>query len=208
MMNRSEQIPGQRPRASSKPRDALSEELEATRRRLRELEEEVEAASSGDADEESTSAEPVTQTASSDQQGELFPEGFEVFKERWVPASRSKPRVAIQRRGNMSLNRAAMDALGGPSHVVFAHNAAAGEFAIRAANDIPYASPVRRQQNADSYLVTAKAFLGRLGLVNEDDVLVFDSVEARDGLLVVDMAQARRVHSRRRGEVRKEETQN
>lgn len=131
---------------------------------------------------------------------EGLPEGFAVFTGRHRPAGGAIPRMAFQRRGNLSLNRAAFEALGSPEAVVLAYNEGAGEVAIKGASkSLAYASPVRKQQAADSYLVAARAFTQSIRLDLEGSMVVFDEVRvAPDGFLIVNVEEGRRILTRRR----------
>jgi hypothetical protein len=131
--------------------------------------------------------------------GEL-PDGFALFTGRHRPAGGTIPRLAFQRRGNLSLNRAAYEALGSPDAVVLGYNEAAGEVAIKGASkSLAYASPVRKQAAAESYLVAARAFTQSIRLDLEDSMVVFDEVAlVREGLLVVKVGDGRRIFTRSR----------
>jgi len=131
--------------------------------------------------------------------GQLPLEGFQVFTGRRVTASSLTPRAAIQRRGNLSLNRAAISALGQPEAVTYAYNPGAREIAIQAATKaLTYAMPVRQQVNSESYLVSAGSFLNSIGLELDDAVMAFESVEVRGGALILALDSARKVTTRSR----------
>jgi len=131
---------------------------------------------------------------------ESFPEGFALFTGRHRRAGGAVPRAAFQRRGNLSLNRAAFEALGSPDAVVLGYNQTVGEVAIKgSAASVAYASPVRKQAAADSYLVATRAFTQSIGLDVEQSVLVFDQVRVdRDGILVLKLEDGRRLFTRNR----------
>ena len=75
-----------------------------------------------------------------------------------------------------------------------------GEVAIKgSAASVAYASPVRKQAAADSYLVATRAFTQSIGLDVEQSVLVFDQVRVdRDGILVLKLEDGRRLFTRNR----------
>jgi hypothetical protein len=129
-----------------------------------------------------------------------LPDGFSVFTGRWRRAGGSIPRAAFQRRGNLSLNRATYEALGSPEAVVLGYNEARREVAIKGVlKSVPYASPVRRQANADSYLASARAFTQSIRLELEESALVFDEVRVlREGLVVLRIDEGRRIMTRSR----------
>jgi hypothetical protein len=134
-----------------------------------------------------------------DESAQLDLEGFQVFTGRRIRAGSLTPRAAIQRRGNLSLNRASFLALGQPKAVIYAYNPDAREIAIKgASNTLPYAMPVRQQANAKSYLMSAGSFLNSIGLEIDHGVLAFDSVEVRDGVLILPIDSARQVATRPR----------
>lgn len=70
------------------------------------------------------------------------------------------PAISIQSKGAFSFNRQAFAALGEPEKVVFRYNTKRRAIAIRSAQPGELnAYTVKKQQNADSYVVGARAFL-------------------------------------------------
>jgi hypothetical protein len=188
---------------SAMPARSSQQGDDALQQRLRQLEEEFQDRLNqlrDEASSQSSESKPSTTDNTNEANGQIALEGFEVFKGRWQPASRSIPRVALQRRGNFSLNRAAFQALGQPKTIVFAYNPTRREIAITAAPpNLNYASPVRKQAATESYLVSATAFVGSIGIGHDDAILVFDSVDVRDGgVLILHVDDARKAPTRNR----------
>lgn len=111
---------------------------------------------------------------------------WEDFKDRNVRFDARIPRLTIQRKGNMGMNVAAFEALGSPSRIVFRYDKNRRAIAIRpAALDEKGSYPVKKQQLANSYVLSAKAFTAFLGL-NTDELKVY-SPKVVNGMLVVDL---------------------
>ncbi len=90
---------------------------------------------------------------------------FELFTERSFSVDKKKPRLAIQKGGAISLNRAAFEQLGEPGFVVLLYNRERRAIALRrSTSDVPYRYPVRKQKESPSYLVSGKAFLSHSGI--------------------------------------------
>jgi hypothetical protein len=86
-------------------------------------------------------------------------EGFEKFTGRAVPASRKIPRIAIQTRGNMSLNKAAYEALGSPPAVFLLFNKTTRAVGLQPTKlEEAHSYPVRKQPGSESYMIGARAF--------------------------------------------------
>lgn len=85
---------------------------------------------------------------------------FQVFDKRAVPSS-VEPMVTLQRSGPISLNRAAYQAIGEPSHLELLYDPDERVIGFRAAKEKPpHAYPVRVQGHAThSYLVAGLAFV-------------------------------------------------
>lgn len=89
---------------------------------------------------------------------------FEVFDRRTRPVP-SQATITLQKRGTFSLNRAAFRALGEPEAVELLYDRAERLVGLRNATvDNPFAYPVRKQQNAASYLIAGKAFAQHYGI--------------------------------------------
>jgi hypothetical protein len=75
-------------------------------------------------------------------------------------SSREDPMFTLQRRGLVSLNHAAFEALGEPASVVLLYDADEGIVAMRkVVRTHANAYHVRKQQNSQSYLVGAQGFV-------------------------------------------------
>lgn len=124
-------------------------------------------------------------------------EGFEKFTGRAVPASRKIPRVALQTRGNMSLNKAAFEALGSPEAVFLLFNKATRALALQPATiDQPYSYPVRKQPGSESYMVGARAFCQHYEL-DVSGTRAF-APKLQDGILVFEFDKGDAVAPRKR----------
>ncbi|NJC15644.1 hypothetical protein F4558_005470 [Micromonospora profundi] len=111
---------------------------------------------------------------------------FQVFTRRMVPLVK-QPAVTIQKRGNMSVNRAAFVALGEPQAVELLYDPAENIVGFRAVpTDTEHAYPMRPQgQKEDGpYIVAGMAFTKYYGIdttisrrwpaTMQDDVLCID----------------------------------
>lgn len=111
---------------------------------------------------------------------------WEDFKDRNVRFDARIPRLTVQRGGNMGLNVAAFEAIGSPARIVFRYDKARRAFAIRPATlDEKGSYPVKKQQLANSYVLSAKSFTAYLGL-NTHELKVY-APKVVDGMLVVDL---------------------
>ena len=89
---------------------------------------------------------------------------FEVFNRRARPVSK-QPVITLQKRGTFSLNEAAFIALGEPEVVELLYDRTEKLVGMRKVGpDNAYAYPVRKQQNAASYLVAGNAFSQYYGI--------------------------------------------
>ena len=122
---------------------------------------------------------------------------FEVFDRRTRPVS-NQATVTIQKRGNFSLNRAAFVALEEPEAVELLYDRVEKLIGMRKAEVTnPIAYPVRKQQNAASYLVAGNLFAQfygiPVGVTRRWDVKMMGNV------LAIDLKEeGREVMSRRR----------
>lgn len=114
-------------------------------------------------------------------------EGWEEFDRRSAPSPRT-PTVTIQRKGMLSLNRAAYDLLGGAKSVTLMYNRDRRAIGLRpCAPDNPRAYPVRIQGNGATYIVAGTAFSQRYGV--DTSVARRYRPEKQGDLLVVDLNQ-------------------
>jgi len=113
---------------------------------------------------------------------------FEVFNRRASPRS-TEPLVTIQKRGTMSFNRAAFEAIGEPEAVELLFDRDERVVGFRPVGaDVPHAYRPRKQGNAYNYIIAGQAFTQYYGI---------DTGTARrypaamfDGVLAVDLKQA------------------
>jgi hypothetical protein len=116
--------------------------------------------------------------------------GFEVFRKGAVTPS-GDLLVTLQRRGSISLNRAAFLALGEPDAVELLFDSDAEVIGLRAIDSsAPHACYVRTPTGSESgpYLVTAIAFLRFYGI--EVDRARRWQARLRDDILCVDLTEA------------------
>jgi hypothetical protein len=86
-------------------------------------------------------------------------EGFELFTRRSTPIVKDHY-IAIHKRGTLSLNRSAVEALGQPEAVQLLFNREKRIIAFRPVEPkAEGAYPLRRQQQSNSWLVAGQAFL-------------------------------------------------
>lgn len=118
-----------------------------------------------------------------------LPFDLELFEGRRTrPAG--APTLGIQRRGNLSLNASAFELLGEPEAVHLYYSPSSHVIAIKAvSNDTPQSYPVRKQQNARSFLIGARSFLNRYGVPFEDqqDASTF-TVKLIEGMGIVELS--------------------
>jgi hypothetical protein len=96
------------------------------------------------------------------------------------------PIVSIQSKGNFGLNRQSFEALGRPERVILRYNKATGAIGIRPAYaGEPYSYTVKKQAQADSYVVTGKAFLQYIGY--ETGKLRTFQPKVEGGMLVLEL---------------------
>lgn len=98
-----------------------------------------------------------------------------------------EPAISIQSKGAFSFNRQAFAVLGEPQKVVFRYNTKRRAIAIRAAKPGELnAYTIKKQQNADSYVVGARAFLLYIEYPHLGQVRPYrPTVES--GMLIIDL---------------------
>jgi hypothetical protein len=113
---------------------------------------------------------------------------FEEFKRNSMPSTQT-PTITIQKRGALSLNVAAFEALGSPSHVVLLYDRESECIGIRkAAAATPHAYAVRGVgNNQATHVVSGKAFLSYYDIPR--DVARRWPATKRANMLVVDLRQ-------------------
>lgn len=115
--------------------------------------------------------------------------GFQVYEKGSAPVP-TTPSITIQKRGLLSINRAAFEAIGKPEGVELLWDAERKAIALRPApltNQNAY--PVRAQGSAERgpWLIAGTLFTQFIGLDTSDAYRWTPSVE--DGLLVVDVSK-------------------
>jgi hypothetical protein len=113
---------------------------------------------------------------------------FETFKRRHMPSTED-PALTIQKRGALSLNTAAYEALGSPKYVELLYDRDERLIGVRKASAAtPHAYSVRGVGNNEATrVVSGKAFLSYYGIPR--DVARRWIAEVQDGMLVVDLKQ-------------------
>ena len=103
----------------------------------------------------------------------------------------SAPTLGIQRRGNFSLNAAGYELLGEPEALLFYFSPSANVIAAQSvAKDTPKSYPVRKQQNARSWLVGARSFLtqNKIPFEAQDDAAGF-TLSFVEGMGVIELSE-------------------
>lgn len=119
-----------------------------------------------------------------------LPADLQLFEGRRTRAG-SAPTLGIQKRGNFSLNASAFELLGEPEAVHLYFSLSSSVIAIKpVAKDTPQSYPVRKQQNARSWLIGARSFLNSYGVPFEAqaDVPSFNLTVVQ-GMGVVDLKE-------------------
>lgn len=118
---------------------------------------------------------------------EDFLEGYEEFDKKAAPPGIA-PFVTIQRRGLMSLNRVAFEAMGSPEAVTLLFHSEKRSIAIRPAHPTnPRAYPIRPQTSGGTRLLAGTAFSKRHDI--DTRVARRYQVEVRDKILLIDLDQ-------------------
>ncbi len=114
-------------------------------------------------------------------------EGFEVFTRRSTPIIKDHY-VAIHKRGTISLNRSAVEALGQPEAIQLLFNREKRIIAFRPVEPkTEGAYPLRRQQQSNSWLVAGQAFLNFYDI--DHGITRRYIGELRDKMLRIDLTQ-------------------
>ncbi len=107
------------------------------------------------------------------------------FRDERARADAYIPRVSVQLRGNVGLNKAAFEALGEPEAVVFRYSDDRRAFALRPAQIGEKGARLVRKQNAsNSYVIGAKAFAN---LMRFKEHLQTFRPTVSEGMLIVDL---------------------
>lgn len=115
---------------------------------------------------------------------------FEVFDKRQSPLAKA-PTVTIQRRGLMSMNRAAYNLIGAPTAVELLYDREADVIGFRPAkDDVPHAYSVRSQSDKETgpVAIAGTAFCQFYKINTEVSRRWTPTVS--DGILRVDLTQA------------------
>ena len=124
---------------------------------------------------------------------------FEEFTGRSTPASSKTMRIAIQRRGTMSFNKATFEALGKPDAIILLFDKETRAVGIKATSqDTKHAYPVRKQPNSNSFLVAAQAFCKYYDIDTEATRAYYPQLE--DGMIVFELDKGAEIPTRRRTE--------
>jgi hypothetical protein len=113
---------------------------------------------------------------------------FETFKKNRMPA-KGEPAITIQRRGALSLNTAAFEAIGSPDYIELLYDRDERLIGIKGSDeDTPHAYMVRGTgKNEATRVVSGKAFLTYYDIPR--DVARRWIAEERDDMLVIDLKQ-------------------
>lgn len=122
---------------------------------------------------------------------------WEIFDQRSVPIV-TVPIVAIQKRGILSLNQAAFEALSSPPAVELLFDRESRMVGLRGVDTAaPHAYTVRKQPGANTYVVSAKSFVKAYDIPT--DVTRRYRADFADGVLSIDLRKAGlEIQSRRR----------
>ncbi len=123
---------------------------------------------------------------------------FEVFTRRSTPIVKANY-VAIHKRGTISLNRSAVEALGEPQAIQLLFNRAKQIIAFRPTDPkTDSAYPLRRQQQSNSWLIAGQAFLNFYDIDHSTTRRYIG--EFRDNMLRIDLSQGGTEVASRRAE--------
>jgi hypothetical protein len=107
------------------------------------------------------------------------------------------PRVALQTRGNISLNQAAYKALGEPVAVLLMFDKTSNAVGLQPASlDAKHVYPIRKQPNSKSYMIGAVAFCKHYE-IDVSHTRAF-SPQVEDGVLVFDLDKGTDLPARKR----------
>jgi hypothetical protein len=113
---------------------------------------------------------------------------FETFQKNRMP-SKGQPAITIQKRGALSLNNAAFEAIGSPSFVELLYDREERLIGMRSSDEgTSHAYAVRGTGiNQATRVVSGKAFLAYYDIPR--DVARRWNAEERDGILIIDLKQ-------------------
>lgn len=114
-------------------------------------------------------------------------DSFEVFDKRTLKATQT-PYVTIQRKGTISLNKAAFKELHEPDAVELLFNRGERIIGLRPIDaKAPHSFPVRSQVRAGNYLVAGRAFTVHYGI--DTGTARRYLARFRNGMLIVDLRE-------------------
>ncbi len=114
-------------------------------------------------------------------------EGFELFTRRATPIVKDHY-IAIHKRGTISLNRSAVEALKEPQAVQLLFNRTKRIIAFRPTDPkSESAYPLRRQQNSNSWIIAGQAFLKFYDI--DHSITRRYTGELHDDMLRIDLSQ-------------------
>lgn len=116
---------------------------------------------------------------------------FETFTKRLIPLVK-QPSLTIQKRGTMSINKAAHVALGEPEAVELLYDADEKIIGIRGVDrEVGHAYPLRGTPNDSSYVLSGRAFTAYYGIPTVESTR-FEAAMI-DDVLCVDLNQSGQV---------------
>lgn len=96
-------------------------------------------------------------------------------------------RVSLNGRGHFQLNQKAFDELGAPGAVVLFYDRSARRIGLRPSSpEVDHAYELKRQGSSQNYVVRGKSFCSYYG-INVGDTVVFNDVQAEDGMIVLNL---------------------
>ena len=119
---------------------------------------------------------------------------WEEFEEGPVEANSKRLHVSINRRGNMFLNRHAIDAMGEPQAVVLLYDRRRSIIGLKPASSNRHnAYRLKRKNRASGRVLYSSNFCRRFAIC-PDETLGFTAAEInKDGILILDLNEVRAV---------------
>ena len=122
---------------------------------------------------------------------------WDVFKADIKSGKRYEPLVTLQMKGLLGFNPAAYELLGRPDAVELMFDKLNGSIGIKAVQaDSPHAVTVRRANSSDSRAVSAATFCVYYGIRYENSLRFRNIRLDHEGILVLDLRDAREVVKR------------
>ncbi len=121
---------------------------------------------------------------------------FEEFTQTAGSRRSNVIRISLNSRGDFSLNQLAIEALQNSEKVVLLFDKINGLIGMRPAQlDVKHALNIKKQGEANSYLIRARSFCVHFNL-KPTTTMVFDDIEIEDGVLILDLKKATEVAAR------------